>query len=337
MGQALPSNTSVTAFCGVPLVSGDLPPGTTAAVLGAGSSLGSAHDGSENGPFFLRTLSKAHTWAAADPGVFTLRHGRNALDGIADLGDLDFTGMDLPQALDTIADAVRALPRDVVPCVLGGDHSITLPVVQVLAERRTKPFTVVQFDHHLDLQIWEGAPGDPRAEREPVFNTNVMSHVSDLVGPGRLVQVGVSPFATVEARSLDAMRTFLAATGRQLCLTDPELHDPALFRAAIGQGHDIYLSLDIDVLQRAEMSSTGYPAEIGLSTHTLLRLIDLVLDGNRLIGFDLVEFAADRSDRSDGTLSDAGRATAVFLHVLSWISRQAGEQSEKRSETCQAH
>lgn len=158
MGQALPSNTSVTAFCGIPLVSGDLPSGTAAAVLGAGSSLGSAHDGSENGPFFLRILSKVHTWAADDPGVFTLRHGRNALRGIADLGDLDFTGMQLSQALDTIADAVRALPTDVAPCVIGGDHSITLPVVRVLAERRTEPFLVVQFDHHLDLQIWEAPP-----------------------------------------------------------------------------------------------------------------------------------------------------------------------------------
>ncbi len=301
-----------------------IPSGTRAVVLGAGTALGSPHGGAENGPYFLRTVSKAYSWGARQPTLIDVRRGVPALAEIVDLGDLEFGDAPVPMVLDQIRAVIAALPDQVVPAVLGGDHTVTLPVVTALAARR-EPFTVLQFDHHLDLQTWDGAPGDPRAARDPIFHTNVMSHVADVLGPGRLLQVGVSPYAVVEDTSAPAMASYLASVGRQVPVLAPEL-DADAFRAVVGSGGDLYVTVDVDVLDDAEMSSTGYPADVGLAMRTLLELIDVALASNHLVGFDVVEFVAARDARDRKTLADASRAAHIFLHLLTWAGRQ-GESS----------
>jgi arginase family enzyme len=315
---------AVTAMCGLPLVPlGEISSATAGVVLGAAYSLGSPHEGAENAPYFLRTMSKTLAWGADTPSLYDLRHHEPAFRRLTDAGDLDFPGMGLEEAMASTEAAVASLPTDTAPCVIGGDHTVTLAVVRALPRRRRRPFTVVQFDHHLDLQIWDGAPGDRDAARESIFHTNVMSHVSDLLGPGRVVQVGVGPYATVEESVVDDVTRFLASVGRQVCVTSPTIDDEEAFRAVIGEGGDVYLTVDIDVLDRTEMRSTGYPAELGLRTVQLLRLIDWTAAHNRVVGFDVVEFAADRGDRDARTLADCQRALLVFLHLLGWVSRQA--------------
>ena len=319
-----------TAFCGLGATAiGDVRSDDVAAVIGAGTALGTPHDGAENGPFFVRTVTKLYTWSASEPAVHDLRHGGTLLDRVVDLGDIDFTGLSLDQALDAIESAVGGLPPQTAPCVIGGDHTITLPVVRALAARRSEPFFVLHFDHHLDLQVWDGAPAKSDMQREPVFNTNVMSYVSDRIGPGRLVQVGLSPYATVEASSAAALPGYLRPIGTQLSVTAPEIADMAAFHRVVGSGRDVYVSVDVDVLDRTEMSATAYPAEVGLSTLELLRLIDVALENNRIIGFDLVEFAAARNDREPKTLADAQRAALVFLHLLGWVRRQARNRTSQ--------
>ncbi|MFE0181242.1 arginase family protein [Streptomyces olivaceus] len=313
-----------TTLCGLPLSSPNaVPAGTVAAVLGAAHSLGSPHDGAENAPFFLRTVSQTLTWSATAPGVLDLRHRLPLLDRLVDLGDLDFAGMTLTEALDAISTVIRDLPRGVAPCVIGGDHTITLAAVRGLTERDKRPITVVQFDHHLDLQIWDGAAVDTSFSREPVFHTNVMSHVSDLIGPGNLVQIGVSPYATVEDHEVDGLLGLLAAVGRQVSVTATELDDARAIESMVGEGKDLYVTVDIDVLDRVEMSSTAYPAPLGLRVPQLLRLIDWAVRRNRLVGFDVVEFAAARTDRTPSTLADSQRALLVFLHLLAWVRKQS--------------
>ncbi|MFJ9847864.1 arginase family protein [Streptomyces sp. NPDC101150] len=297
-----------------------IPSGAAAAVIGAGTSLGAPHRGAENGPHFLRTLSKHYTWSAQEPSIWEIDRGRIPLERAVDVGDVVTADGTLDGVLAALRSTVLALPPAVRPCVIGGDHSITLPVVQALQQRRQAPFTVVQFDHHLDLQIWEGRMG---AERDAIFHTNVMSHVSDVVGPGRLVQIGIAPHATLEASNAPAMVHYLRSVGRQISLLAPELGDASAFQQALGRDGDVYLTVDVDVLDSSAMSTTGYPAPIGLSVRELLRNIDLTLQHNRLIGFDVVEFGAPKECREAKALADGGRAALVFQHLLSWACRQA--------------
>ncbi len=295
-----------------------VPADAVAAVIGAGYCLGSAVSGTENGPYFIRTLSKAFTWSSTEPTVFDLRDKSTPLGGAVDLGDVDFGELSLPAALAALTNSVLALPPGVIPAVLGGDHTVTAAVIEALVARRSSAFTVVQFDHHLDLQTWTPVA----AERDPIFNTNVMSHISDRVGPGRVMQVGVSPYATFEAADASGLAAYLHSVGRQVPVMSATITDRDLFATAIGTGQDVYLTVDVDVLDEQFMSSTGYPAEVGLSVPELVMLIDTVLTGNRLIGFDVVEFGAPRDARDRKTLNDAHRAALVFLHLLGWAARQ---------------
>lgn len=308
--------TASDTFCGVPRVTVDaIPPGTAAAVIGVPTSAGSGWTGADNGPYFLRTLSKQFTWGAPDSVVVSVDTGAPALGSVVDLGDIEADGP-VEKVLDEVRRTVAGLPAGVVPSVIGGDHSITLGVVRGLLDRDGGPVDVVQFDHHLDLQLW----GDPNGEPDPVFNTNVMSHVSRAIGPGRLSQVCIGPYAAVAASAVDSVGGLLAGVGRQLSVRSPDLSDPDRFRDRIGRGRAVHLSVDLDLLQPAEMSSTNYPAVAGLDVATLLRLIDLTLEQNVLIGFDVVEFAAERGARDPKTLADAARAALVFLHLLEHAS-----------------
>lgn len=294
----------------------EVPGNTSVAILGAGSALGTPHDGAQNGPYFLRTMTKAYTWASSNPIILDLQSGQAVATRIADVGDAELDGLDLQAALTEIETIIRRLPMATAPGVIGGDHSITLPVVRALFEKRERPFLVVQFDHHLDLQVWPPTVV-PGQSRDPVFHTNVMSHVSDLLGPGNLLQIGVFPYLAVDADLRPGIGRLLRSSGRQISLASHALDDPAQFQRIVGTGQDVYLTIDLDVLDAAEMSSTGYPASFGLRVRELLRLIELVLMHNHLIGFDVVEFAAARDDRTPKTLADAGRAVLVFLHLLS--------------------
>ena len=318
---------SRTTFCGIPAVERDaIPADAVAAVLGAGHSFGSPHEGAENGPFFLRTLSKAYTWSASRPLVAAVESGAPALAGVVDIGDLRLED-GLAAAVAEIAEEVERLPSGTAPCVIGGDHTVTAGVLAGLAARDATQFTVVQFDNHPDLQTWGDGPRAP--SRELLFNTNVMSHVADAVGAERVVQIGLLPYLTVEEESSDALPGFLGRSGRQFSLLNDAVHDPELLRKTPGldgpAARDIYVTVDLDVLSDAEMSSTPYPSPLGLTTRELMRLIDVVLRGNRLVGFDVVEFAASRDDRNPKTLADAGRATSIFLHLL---THTAGARSD---------
>jgi arginase family enzyme len=153
-----------------------------------------------------------------------------------------------------------------------------------------------------------------------------MSHVSDLIGDGRLIQLRVAPCATVEQGSEQTALAYQARVGSQISDTGPELVDEARPAALAGAGRDVYLTIDVDVLDRAWMSATGYPADIGLTPAQLLRLIDIVLKGNTLIGCDVVEFAARRDDRDPKTLADGGRAVTILLHLLRHLSTRGNDR-----------
>lgn len=311
-----------TPFLGVPWGSVDtLPSGCIAVVLGIASSLGSPVSGPENGPYFLRHLSKAYTWQAKNRALINLQDRSWSLDNIIDLGDLELNNCDIKCAMDAVENLIFALPDGVVPGVIGGDHSVTLPIVSALNSKRKRPFVVVQFDSHLDLQTWITEPYHELNALDDIFHTNVMSHVANRLGPGNLIQIGVNPYLTVERKNRESVVRYLGQVGTQIPITSSSIEDVRFLQSVIGRGREVYITVDVDVMDRGDMSSTGYPTEIGFRARELIQMIDHVLDGNKLIGFDVVEFSAERSSRDPKVLSDAGRATSIFMHLLGSVVR----------------
>ena len=204
---------------------------------------------------------------------------------IHDAGNLEFTFPTASAPLDLIAATTRRnLSRGVKQFAIGGEHTITPPIVAELA-KSLPDLCVVQFDAHSDLRQ------DFLGER--VCHATAMARVLDTIPRERLFQLGIRSFS------------------RAAEMTEPNLFPFEVLapikqvRSAIG-GRPVYVTLDIDVLDPGAMPDVQTPEPGGCSYRELaLSLAELA--GLKVIGCDLVEVCPRTMQPS------AGAATAAEL------------------------
>jgi agmatinase len=201
---------------------------------------------------------------------------------IVDAGDLPVTPGYLPESHAQIREgARRVLAAGVTPLFLGGDHSVSLPLLRAVAERHG-PVALVHIDAHCDL--WDGYYGGKDTHGTPFRR----ALEEDLVDPARSVQVGLRGSLYGAADAVLPQRLGLAAISADTLHRDGI--DAALerIRARIEGPGPRYLSFDIDALDPAYAPGTGTPEVGGLSSVQALRLLR-GLAGLDFVGFDLVE------------------------------------------------
>jgi agmatinase len=185
-----------------------------------------------------------------------------------DAGDVALTALDDPIA--AIEARVASLPAEVGPIILGGDHSITWPVIRAI-RRRFPRLTILHLDAHPDL--YDSFDGDRRSHACP-FARVMEERLCD-----RLIQLGIrtlNPHQRQQAERFGVemvqMRQGLEAMqARVASITGP-----------------VYLSLDLDVLDPAFAPGLSHPESGGLSTRELLGILHAIPRGT-LIGADIVE------------------------------------------------
>lgn len=185
---------------------------------------------------------------------------------LGDVGDLDVN--DVPDAHELIANAITTLvQRDAQPIVLGGDHSITYPVVRAVRERAPR-LTLLQFDAHPDLY--------------DVFEGNRLSHAcpfARIMEAGlvdRLVQVGIraaNSHQRAQAERFGVETIDMRAWHRG---ARPHVDGP------------VYLSVDLDGLDPAYAPGVSHREPGGLSVRDVISVIQ-ELPGP-IVGADVVEF-----------------------------------------------
>jgi len=202
---------------------------------------------------------------------------------VADAGDIGPNPFDLMAAVSEVEVAARGLLTKADRLItIGGDHTIALPLLRVMAERHG-PIALVHFDAHLDTwDTYFGAPythGTPfrRAVEEGLLDLDVSAHVG-IRGPlydrKDLVDDKALGFAIVS--TMDVARRGV---------------DEAIDRVRERVGdRPVYVSIDIDVLDPAHAPGTGTPEPGGLTT----RELQLILRGFsdlHIVGADVVEVA----------------------------------------------
>ena len=212
---------------------------------------------------------------------------------IADIGDCDLgSGSPREQLASARAEIEKFWRPELLPVMLGGDHTATLPVIEVLAPAIPE-LRILQLDAHPDLR--EQFLGER-------FNyASAMARVMDVVPPERVYQVGMRTGAREEyerkaphlypahaVHPVEAVRSLV-----------PELHR-----------YPLYVTIDVDVLDPSEAPGTGAPEPCGLRTTELIEIIRL-LGRCRIVGTDLMEVAQD--------FDPSGR-TAI---TASWVLREA--------------
>lgn len=197
------------------------------------------------------------------------------LEGIKihDLGDLELPHGEKPLALRLIRRTVqKILGEKKIPVLLGGDHLITLPVMEAMV--RTYPdLHLLHLDAHTDLR--EAYLG------EPLSHSTVMRRVSDLLRPGRLFQIGPRS-GTKEEFELGRKRSSILP-----------FHERSIRKLAANlRGKPLYVSLDLDVIDPSLLPGVGTPEPGGFLFESFLSLLKK-LSTLQVVGFDIVELTPD--------------------------------------------
>ncbi|MEM1245603.1 MAG: agmatinase [Acidobacteriota bacterium] len=198
-----------------------------------------------------------------------------------DFGDLDVVPGYLPEAHAQITEAAQPLfAADVVPIFLGGDHSVSLPLLRAAAAQHG-PLALVHFDSHSDL--WHGYYGGKDTHGTP-FRRAVEEGLVDV---DHSIQVGLrgSVYDAADAR-------MTTEVGMEL-ITGPELHAVGMAAAterirARVEGVATYVTFDIDFVDPAFAPGTGTPEVGGFTGYESLQLVR-GLRGLDIRSFDLVE------------------------------------------------
>jgi agmatinase len=218
--------------------------------------------GAAGGPAAVRAVSTGRCYC----GYTELGVNLEEDTVMVDLGDVDTSGdADKSFAL-TERGVDRILDKGAVPIVLGGDHSITYPVLKAFA-RRFKPLEVLHFDAHPDL--YDDLYGDRLSHACPLARI-----VEDGLAAG-VVQVGV--------RAITAAHRAKALKSGVRMIEMKDIQDPLHLRFA----HPVYISFDLDALDPAFAPGVSHHEPGGLSTRQAVQVIQ-ALKGT-IVGLDIVE------------------------------------------------
>jgi agmatinase len=223
-----------------------------------------------------------------------------------DIGNVGWTGGSYDDYAAAITDRVRHLwHQGAQVIVLGGDHGVTIPVVDAL-DTLDEPVHVLHFDAHLDWR--EEVGGVRRGYSNPLRWASTKSAVSGMT------QVGLRAIGSARRQEVEAARAY----GSHL-FTAERVHaegmEPVL--ATIPEGRAVYLTIDADGLDPTEMPAVMAPTPGGLYFRQVAPLLRSVARRNRIVGMDLVEVAPSFDAVNGITCVMAGR---LILNVLgaSW-------------------
>lgn len=211
------------------------------------------------------------------------------LGHLGDAGDLALPNTSLGAMRDAMAAPVASLIRRHHMAWLGGDHSITLPLLRAYREWLGRPLALVHLDAHCDT--WQDHFGEPSGHGTWVWE----ALQEGLLVPACVTQIGIRSSGTREAREHVRDRGGLIFGARDL----RGLEGPAQLAPVCGairdrlaaHGHPpVYLSLDIDCLDPAFAPGTGTPEPGGLTSAQVLTLLEDLADLT-WAGMDCVEVA----------------------------------------------
>lgn len=230
---------------------------------------------------------------------------------IADIGDLAINTFSLADSLKIIKDSYDAiLAQGVTPVAMGGDHSITLPILRAVAAKHG-PVALVHVDAHADVN------DEMFGEKETHGTVFRRAYEEGLIVPDKTFQIGIRGSGYAASDFTEAadwgFRQFPAWELWQQNLTEIG----SQIRKTIGD-HPVYITYDIDSLDPAYAPGTGTPEIGGLTTPQALQLIH-ALGGVNVVGCDLVEVSPPY-DPTGNTALTAANLLFELLCILPGVT-----------------
>ncbi|MGB7070408.1 MAG: agmatinase [Pyrinomonadaceae bacterium] len=170
----------------------------------------------------------------------------------------------------------RLLNDDKFVCMLGGEHSVSAPIIKAHAEKYHN-LSVLQIDAHADLRdTYDGTPHS---------HASIMARVvKDLRIPS--VQIGIRSISADEARLIET-----GLPTKIFWAKDIAGRTDWIDSAIDSLTENVYLTIDIDGLDPSIVPTTGTPEPGGLGWYETLALIRKLAEKRRVVGMDLVEYS----------------------------------------------
>lgn len=221
---------------------------------------------------------------------YNLNLGKELSKPFYDLGNLQVVHGNFKKTSEYLESTIQELKElKITPITIGGEHSISYSVVKAL---EIQDATILHFDTHMDLpDTYQG---------EKYSHATVMRRIYDL-NPGEIIQVGIRS-ATEDEVEFAKGAGVKYYTSRWVKENLKEMETK--ISSIEGQ---VYVTVDIDVLDPAYAPSVSTPCPGGLKPQELQKLI-YALQGKDVVGFDLVEV----SSRCVGDITSINAAQVVY-------------------------
>jgi agmatinase len=196
-----------------------------------------------------------------------------------DMGDLHVLA-DTEKTLERTALVIKdLLDAGKTPITIGGEHTITLGVMKGLGDKASKT-AIISFDAHLDLR--------DEFMGLKLSHTTFMHRINEEVKPAKIIEVGTR--AVCKEELAYAKKAEIEFFTTQQIRTEGNEKITKQLKENLAKYKNVYLSVDMDVLDPAFAPAVQNPEPEGLETHTLLDILCNICD-NRILGFDVVEVA----------------------------------------------
>jgi len=240
---------------------------------------------------------------------YNIQTGAAPFDSLncADLGDVPINTFNLCATIDIISKYYDdLLKHDVIPMTLGGDHTLTLPILRAIAKKHG-PVGLIHIDAHADVS------DEMFGEREVHGTVFRRAYEEGLLDANRVWQVGLRGTGYSAADFDDPLEW-----GFKMILAQEIWHKSLIplaeqIRSEMGAG-PVYISYDIDSLDPAYAPGTGTPEIGGVTTPQAMELIR-GLRGLDIVGCDLVEVSPPY-DTSGNTALTGANLMFEMLSIL---------------------
>lgn len=194
--------------------------------------------------------------------------------GICTLPEMEFPFASLDDVTAEIRRvAAEVISRDKFPVFLGGEHSITGPIVAAMAQKYSG-LSVLQIDAHADLR--DSYMGTPH---------NHACAMRRALEYARATQVGIRSLSPEEAAAAPGLPTEIFYDFNM------RSDENWIERVVDSLGETVYITVDVDGLEPSIMPATGTPEPGGLSWYETLALLRHVIESRNVVGCDIVELA----------------------------------------------
>ena len=236
--------------------------------------------GSRMGPRAIREHSLR--FAAPEAGFYDPETRRTYLAHemanrtIADVGDADVWPTDVTSTFDNATDLTKAiLAKGALPVMLGGDHSVTYPVVRGYEDEA--PLHVIHFDAHIDYA--------PFIHDLRFTNVHPFRNIAPLEHVLSLAQVGIRSLRSAESEIRDSIDD----GNRVMTMGEFRAVGPHGVAEVVPRDARTYVSIDIDVLDLPLIPGCVSAEPNGMSYAELRDTLAAIAEHCTVVGLDLVE------------------------------------------------